>query len=102
MKLDDIVALAKAGYTAEQISKMAALEANPDPRPVSEPAPEPAPEPQNPPAQDPKPDPMEAMLTQLSQLTAAIQANGILGSTQPKQPTADDILASIIAPPRKE
>lgn len=98
MKLDDIVALAKAGYTEAQISKLAALEANPAPKP----APEPAQEPKTPPTPEPKPDPMEAMLTQLSQLTAAIQANGILGSTQPKQPTADDILASIIAPPRKE
>ena len=102
MKLDDIVALAKAGYTEAQISKLASLEANPAPQPVPDPAPEPKPAPEPQPAPEPKPDPMEAMLTQLSQLTAAIQANGILSSIQPKQPTADDILASIIAPPRKE
>ena len=94
MKLDDIVVLAKAGYTAEQISKLASMGAEPQPQPAPEPQPQPTPEPQ--------PDPMEAMLAQLSQLTAAIQANGILSSTQPKQPTADDILASIIAPPKKE
>ena len=94
MKLDDIVVLAKAGYTAEQISKLASMGAEPQPQPAPEPQPQPTPEPQ--------PDPVEAMPAQLSQLTAAIQANGILGSTQPKQPTADDILASIIAPPRKE
>ena len=95
MKLDDIVALAKAGYTAEQISQLVTADSAPAKQEEAAQTPaEPAP-----PA---KPDPMEAMLTQLSQLTAAIQANGILGSTQPKQPTADDILASIIAPPRKE
>ena len=95
MKLDDIVALAKAGYTAEQISQLAT--AGSAPAKQEEAAQTPAE-----PAPPVKPDPMEAMLTQLSQLTAAIQANGILGSTQPKQPTADDILASIIAPPKKE
>lgn len=101
MKLDDIVALAKAGYTAEQISQLASVGG----------APAKQEEAAQPPAEhetlaehetQAKPDPMEAMLSQLSQLTAAIQANGILGSTQPKKPTADDILASIIAPPRKE
>ena len=102
MKLDDIVVLAKAGYTAEQISKLASMGAEPRPQPAPEPQPQPAPEPQPQPTPEPQPDPMEAMLAQLSQLTAAIQANGILGSTQPKQPTADDILASIIAPPKKE
>ena len=95
MKLDDIVALAKAGYTAEQISQLATAGSASAEQ-------EEAPQPKAEPATQAKPDPMEAMLTQLSQLTAAIQANGILGSTQPKQPTADDILASIIAPPRKE
>lgn len=95
MKLDDIVALAKAGYTAEQISQLATAGSAPanqeeEPQTPAEPAPQ------------AKPDPMEALSAQMAQLTAAIQANGILGSTQPKQPTADDILASIIAPPRKE
>ena len=96
MKLEDIVALAKAGYTAEQISQLATADRAPAKQ-------EEAAQPPAEPASPAKTDPMEAMLAQLSQLTAAIQANGILGSTQPKQPTADDILASfIIAPPRKE
>ena len=95
MKLEDIVALAKAGYTADQISQLVTAGSGPANQ-------EEAAQPQAEPAPPAKPDPMEAMLAQLSQLTAAIQANGILGSTQPKQPTADDILASIIAPPRKE
>ena len=95
MKLEDIVALAKAGYTSEQISQLATADSAPAKQEeAAQPPAEPAP-----PA---KPDPMEAMLAQLSQLTAAIQANAILSSTQPKQPTADDILASIIAPPKKE
>ena len=44
---------------------------------------------------------MDELLIKLGVLTDAIQANGIAQSRQPKQETADDILASIIAPPLK-
>lgn len=81
MKIEDILALAKAGFTADQISRFAA---------ISQPQPQPQPQ--------PNPD----FSSQLAALTAAIQANGILGSEQPKQETAEDILASIINPPVKE
>ena len=79
MNISDIVALAKAGFTADQISRFAAL---------SQPQPQPQPQPD--------------FSAQLAALTSAIQANGILGSAQPKQETAEDILASIINPPAKE
>ena len=79
MKIEDILALAKAGFTADQISRFAA---------ISQPQPQPQPQPD--------------CSAQLAALTAAIHANGILGSQQPKQETAEDILASIINPPAKE
>ena len=75
MKIEDILALAKAGFTADQISRFAAIS---------------------------QPQPQPDFSAQLAALTAAIHANGILGSQQPKQETAEDILASIINPPAKE
>lgn len=83
MKIEDILTLAKAGFTADQISRLAAI---PQPQPVPQ----------------PQPQPDNGFAAQLAALTAAIQANGILGSEQPKQETAEDILASIINPPAKE
>jgi hypothetical protein len=40
-------------------------------------------------------------MAELSKLTTAIQANGIMTSNQPKPMTADDVLASIINPPAR-
>ena len=82
MKIDDIITLAKAGFTADQISRFAA---------ISQPV-----QPVQPVQQE------NDFAAQLAALTAAIHANGILGSEQPKQETAEDILASIINPPAKE
>ena len=79
MKIEDIISLAKAGFTADQISRFAAI-SQPQPQPQQE----------------------NDFAAQLAALTAAIHANGILGSEQPKQETAEDILASIINPPAKE
>ena len=76
MNISDIVALARAGFTAEQIARMN--------------APAPAPEPAN------------DVSAQIAALTAAIQANAILHSNQPKQETADDILANILDPSRNK
>ena len=87
MKIEDIITLAKAGFTADQISRFAAIS---QPQPQTQPQPRPQPQQEN------------DFAAQLSALTAAIHANGILGSEQPKQETAEDILASIINPPVKE
>ena len=88
MEINDILTLARAGFTAEQISRFAAI-AQPV-QPVQ-------------PVQPAQPAQQENdFAAQLAALTAAIHANGILGSEQPKQETAEDILASIINPPSKE
>lgn len=66
--------------------------------PVAAPVPAPAPIPAPAPAQVPG---MEQVLSQLAQLTSAIQANAIAQSIQPGGPdrvTADDALAEIIRP----
>ena len=45
---------------------------------------------------------MQQILAQMGVLTQAVQGSALLAATQPKPQTADDILAEIIAPPRKE
>ena len=94
MEINDILTLARAGFTAEQISRFAAIAQPVQPVQPVQPAQ---------PAQPVQPVQQENdFAAQLAALTAAIHANGILGSEQPKQETAEDILASIINPPSKE
>ena len=84
MDIKDIITLANAGFTAQQIATMAAP---PVPTPV--------------PAPVPAPVPVDPIMEQLKALTAAVQTNAIINSqlpiTQPETP--EDILASIINPP---
>ena len=81
MDIKDIIALASAGFTAQQIATMA----------TTAPAPAPA----------PAPVPVDPIMEQLKALTTAVQSNAIINSqlpiTQPETP--EDILASIINPP---
>ena len=81
MTKDEIIALAKAGFSAQQI---AALAAAPAPAPAGQ------------------PDAITQLLTQMGALTQAVQSSALLTTQQPKEETADDILAAIIAPPKKE
>ena len=97
MDIKDIIALANAGFTAQQIATMATTA--PAPAPVPAPAPAPAPVPV--PAPAPAPVPVDPIMEQLKALTTAVQTNAIINSqlpiTQPETP--EDILASIINPP---
>ena len=101
MNTSDIIALAKAGFTVEQIAAIAQA-------PEAQPAPAPAPAAQPAPAQAAQPAALEmpagweygqAILEKLGVLTTAIQQSAIMASNQPKEQTADDIIAAIIAPP---
>ncbi len=94
MTRDDILTLARAGFSAEQIAALSTIQ------PALAPAPDPVPAPAPDPVPAPAPSSVDALLAKLGVLTDTIQANGINGSNQPKQETADDILAAIIAPPR--
>ena len=89
---NDVLTLAKAGFTAQQIAALSSLTGQPAPAEPQPAQPQPAP-----PA--PAPDGVSAMLEKLGVLTEAIQANGLLNANQPKPQTTDDILAAIIAPP---
>lgn len=103
MKFEDVVALAKAGYTADQIAKMAPLADKQQPAAQIE---QPAPAMQQPAAQIEQPAPAvqqpDPILAALEKLTSAVQANGILRAEQPAEPSEEEILASIIMPTRKE
>lgn len=101
---NDVLTLARAGFTAQQIAALATVNqtapAVPEQPTVPEQPAAPAqPVPAPAPAQS---DDVSAVLAKLGVLTDAIQANGLLNAQQPKQQTADDILAAIIQPPNKE
>lgn len=103
MKIDDIIALAKAGFTMEQIGELNRILAQPETAPEPEPAPQPKPEPA--PAPAPQPEPVkdyQKIFEELTGIKQAIQLGNIGGDSFIKPTrTTDDILADLINPPRK-
>ena len=111
---EDILVLAKAGFTAEQIAALNVVGSAPAPQPAPAPAPEPAPAPA--PAPEPAPAPaatpapataaphsVDDVLAAISGLSASIQNANLLQAQMPtQQKTAETILASIINPPTKK
>ena len=123
---DDILVLAKAGFTAEQIAALnmvgsaapaAPITAPPapsapgtvsapDPTPAPAPAPE-APAPAPVPAPAPAPAPAQGatvddVLKAINGLTSTFQDGFLQGAHQPTPVTADQVLAQIINPPQKQ
>ena len=82
MKATEIIALATAGYTAEQIAVIAKAAKE---QPAQQPA--------------QQPDGYADLMGKLDALTTQIQQSAILNSAQPREESADDILANIIDPP---
>ena len=101
---EDILTLAKAGFTAQQIAALNIVGNAPTPAPAPEPAPEPepAPAPEPEPAKAPDPETtstMDEILKSVQGLTQTFQNGFIMGAQQPKPVTAEEILANIINPP---
>ena len=97
---EDILTLAKAGFTAQQIAALNIVGTAPAPDPVPEPEPAPAPAPEPAPAPDPAPAAtMDEILKSVQGLTQTFQNGFIMGAQQPKPVTAEEILANIINPP---
>ena len=92
MNFSDIVALAKAGFTAAQIAAMA-QPTQPTQPVVQTPAQPVVQTPAQPVLQN------DPIMAQLAALTTAIQSNGILNTTMPRAQSAEEILAEIINPP---
>lgn len=128
MNVNEIVALANAGFTAQQIAVLAS-QAQPIPQPVQQPIAQPiqqalqtlpvqpvvpimqpvqaaavqqpaapAQQPMQQPGQIPGQVDFSALMGKLDNIGAQIQQQNIIGSQQPAVQTADDILAEIIAP----
>ena len=101
---NDILTLARAGFTATQISALNAIQTPVQPiQPVQTPVQpiQPVVQPVQTPVQ-----PIQPVADQygdtLNQILSAIQTNAINQTTQPKVQTTDEILAEIINPPIRE
>lgn len=105
MTIDEILKLGAMGYTKEDIEAMNAGSAEPEPEKTQEPEQtkqEPAQEPEQ--KTDPTKDLLQFMAGEFEKLNRSIQSANILGSNikQPKEKTAEDVLAELIAPPQKK
>lgn len=106
MNYSDIIALASAGFTAQQIAQMSQAEQTPAPVQQEQiPAPVPAVEQQEPaPATvQQTPDQLSAILAEMQTLKQTMQAQNRQNAEliPPTPQSAQDILSSIIAPPKK-
>ena len=100
-KPEEILTLAKAGFTAQQIAGLSMVANQPVPTPA-QPVPTPA-QPVPTPAQPvPTPaQPVDPVLAELQKLTGLVQGNNIMNVNQPKIQTPEEILAEIINPAPK-
>ena len=110
MKIEDIIALAGAGFSKQDIIKIAGTGSipAPAPAPIQAPTPASAPAPVPVPAQVPGNTQdvfnqrMGVLDNRLDEITRLIQVGNLSNSQIPEPPTTDDMLASIINPPVKE
>lgn len=100
-KPEEILTLAKAGFTAQQIAGLSMVANQPVPTPAQpiptteQPVPTPA-QPVPTPAQ-----PVDPVLAELQKLTGLVQGSNIMNVNQPKVQTPEEILAEIINPAPK-
>lgn len=114
MKIEDIIALAGAGFSKQDIIKIAGTGSIPTPTPAPAPAPILTPTPAPAPASVPVPaqvpgntqdvfnQRMGVLDNRLDEIAKLIQVGNLSNSQIPEPPTTDDMLASIINPPVKE
>lgn len=112
MKIEDIIALAGAGFSKQDIIKIAGTGSIPAPAPAPAPAPILTPTPASAPVSVPAQVPgntqdvfnqrMGVLDNRLDEITRLIQVGNLSNSQIPEPPTTDDMLASIINPPVKE
>lgn len=106
MKIEDIIALAGAGFSKQDIIKIAGtgVAQSPAPAPIQTPTPASAPVSVSAPvpAQDVFNQRMGVLDNRLDEITKLIQVGNLSNSQIPEPPTTEDMLASIINPPVKE
>ena len=104
MSIEEILKLGAMGYTKEDIEAMNSGVAEPEQEKAPEPEqPKQEPEPEQQKA-DPSKDLLQFMAGEFEKLNGSIQSANILGSNinQPKEKTAEDVFAELIAPPQKK
>lgn len=107
-KPEEILTLAKAGFTAQQIAGLSMVANQPVPTPA-QPVPTPAQPivtPAQPVATPAQPvatpaQPIDPVLAELQKLTGLVQGSNIMNVNQPKVQTPEEILAEIINPAPK-
>jgi hypothetical protein len=112
MKIEDIIALAGAGFSKQDIIKIAGTGSIPAPAPAPIQPPTPASAPVSVSATVPAQVPgntqdvfnqrMGVLDNRLDEITRLIQVGNLSNSQIPEPPTTNDMLASIINPPVKE
>lgn len=110
MKIEDIIALAGAGFSKQDIIKIAGTVSAPAPAPALIQTPTPASAPVSVPVpaqvpgntQDVFNQRMGVLDNRLDEITRLIQVGNLSNSQIPEPPTTNDMLASIINPPVKE
>lgn len=108
MKIEDIIALAGAGFSKQDIIKIAGTVSAPAPNPAPIQTPTPASAPASAPVSAPVPaqdvfnQRMGVLDNRLDEITKLIQVGNLSNSQIPEPPTTEDMLASIINPPVKE
>ena len=95
---DDILILAKAGFNAQQIAALNAIGSQMQPQQQMQ-QPQQQMQQMQQPQQQPQGATINDVLNSLDGLTKTFQNGFLLSSQQPKQVTAEDILAEIINPP---
>lgn len=100
MKIEDIIALAGAGFSKQDIIKIAGTVSAPVPAPIQTPTPASAPASVSAPvpAQDVFNQRMGVLDNRLDEITKLIQVGNLSNSQIPEPPTTEDMLASIINP----
>lgn len=82
MTIDDIIALCRAGYTKDDLAKLVTLDNAAPAAPAAQDA--------------------DGIIAAINALGAQIKTMNIVATEQPKPQTAEDVLASIIMPPKLE
>lgn len=101
MTMQDILTLAKAGYTAEQISALAAAEQTQPQEPEQPQEQKPKQKPKQKPEQEQPQEPEQQpdILAELREIKTAILRGAYMGAQQPEAQDAEAALAAIINPP---
>lgn len=97
MEMQDILTLARAGFTAQQIAALSQI-SHPAQQQPAQPEPQPQPKPEPQPQQQPQTPEVDPILAALGDIKSAINAQAIASTQQPKEPDAFDALAAIINP----